>query len=100
MRSATGPGVYGLKDLAMKDKTKVKEGNVLALRAHETAKRAHENNKPWLLEQPHEREGKTSMFKLDEYRQLLAEQGVFRYTFAQCRFGAIAEKLTDLVGNI
>lgn len=40
------------------------------------------------------------MFKLVEFKTLLAEEGVVRCTFAQCRFGAIAETLTDLVGNI
>ena len=37
---------------------------------------------PWILEQPHEREGKTSMFKLDEFIELLKRPGIYRYTFA------------------
>ena len=91
--------MYGLKHLTGEDKQKAREGNILALRGHDTAMHAHTNNKPWLLEQPHERKDKTSMFKLDEYKALIAAEGVYRYTFAQCRFGAPAEKLTDLLGN-
>ena len=100
LRAASGPETYGLKHLTGEDKQKAREGNILALRGHKAATRAHADNKPWLLEQPHEREGQTSMFKLDEYKTLIATEGVHRYTFAQCRFGAPAEKLTDLLGNI
>jgi hypothetical protein len=39
------------------------------------------------------------MFSLDEFERLLKRPGVKRYTLAQCRFGADAEKLTDLVSN-
>ena len=100
LRSTKGPEVYGLKDLAAEDKQKAREGNILALRAHRTALHAHRSGKPWLLEQPHERKEKTSMFKLDEYKTLIAMDGVLRYTFAQCRFGAPSEKLTDLLSNV
>ena len=100
LRSTEGPEVYGLRDLTAEDRQKAREGNILALRAHQTASHAHRSNKPWLLEQPHEREEKTSMFKLDEYRDLIATDGVLTYTFAQCRFGAPSEKLTDLLSNI
>ena len=58
---------------------------------------ATEEGKPWILEQPREREEKTSMFKLDEFATVAAKPEVFRYTFVQCRFGAGSEKLTGFL---
>ena len=100
LRSACGPDRYGFKWLGVEDKRKAREGNVLALRAHAVAEHAMDRKAPWILEQPHEREGKTSMFKLDEFIELMQKPAIYRYTFAQCRYGAEAEKLTDLVSNI
>ena len=77
----------------------MREGTLLAKRAHETALHAEETDKPWVLEQPHWRPGKTSMFALDEFQDLLKRDDVKIYTLAQCRFGAQAEKLTDLLSN-
>ena len=98
--STEGPEVYGLTSLTAEDMQKAREGNILALRGHPTASPARRRGKPWLLEQPHEREEKTSMLKLDEYKDLIATEGVFRYTSAQCRFGAPSGKLTDLLSDI
>ena len=100
LRSACGPDRYGFKWLGVEDKRKAREGNVLALRAHAVAEHAMDRKAPWILEQPHEREGKTSMFKLDEFIELMQKPAIYRYTFAQGRYGAEAEKLTDLVSNI
>eukprot|EP00435_Cladocopium_sp_Y103_P021519 s4006_g5.t1 len=99
LRAAEGKEIYGLRTLKPEDKKRVQEGNVLALRAHSTASQATQCRKPWILEQPHEREGKPSMFKLEEYRELEKEQGVQRATFDQCRFGCEFEKKTDLLAN-
>ena len=52
------------------------------------------------MDQPHEREGQTSMWKLDEMQRLRDKPGVHMYTFVQCRFGCRAEKLTDVMSNI
>ena len=38
-------------------------------------------------------------FGWNEFQQLLQENGVRIFTFAQCRFGSDAEKLTDLMSN-
>ena len=100
LRSAVGPEVYGLKNLRPEDKEKVRAGNVLALRARQKAMSAVKTRRPFILEQPHHREGKTSMFLLDEFVELLHHPDVHVITLAQCRFGCVAEKLTDLVTNV
>ena len=99
LRTSEGPGRYGRKDATPQEALRVREGTLLSLRARDTALAAHRDNKPWVLEQPHWRKGKTSMFTLDEFQELLGLEGVNVYTLAQCRFGAQAEKLTDLVSN-
>ena len=102
LRSSDGPGRYGLPNLRPAEKEKVRVGNVLAIRSSRVCKRSHETKKPWMLEQPHHRKdkGKTSMFTLDEFVELLELDGVIKYTFDQCRFGAQWEKTTDLLSNI
>ena len=82
------------------EKKQVTEGNVRAIRAESTASYAHSSGGWWIVEQPHGRPGKTSMWKLDEFQQLRAEEDVFLYTFDQCRFGCMAEKKTDFLSNI
>ena len=37
---------------------------------------------------------------LNEFQELLSRPGINKITLAQCRFGGIAEKLTDLITNI
>ena len=88
LRSATGPGRYGLKSLRAVDAAKVREGNALALRAYSMAINLHKRKKPWIVEQPHRRPGSTSMWNLDEFEPLLAKDDVFLYTFAQCHLAA------------
>ena len=96
LRTPTGPGRYGVRDLTIAEKKqRVKEGTLLARRAHETATTATDLERPWILEQPHWRQGKTSMLTLDEFQCLLNRKEVNRYTLAQCRYGADVEKLTD-----
>lgn len=82
------------------EKKQVTEGNVRAIRAESTASYAHSSGRWWIAEQPHGRPGKTSMWKLDEFQQLRAEEDVFLYTFDQCRFGCMAERKTDFLSNI
>eukprot|EP00435_Cladocopium_sp_Y103_P067260 s724_g29.t1 len=85
LRGAHGRDRYGLRDLSIDDK-----------------KKANDDNKPWILEQPHwrkEQEG-TSMFMLDEFLELAKQDGVEFHTFDQCTFGADFEKKTDLMSNI
>ena len=99
LRTAVGVERYGRNDATPQERLRVREGTLLSLRARDVAMKAQKVNKPWVLEQPHWREGKTSMFCLDEFQELLDQEGVRIYTLAQCRFGAQAEKLTDLVSN-
>ena len=49
LRSAVGSEIYGFKDLRPADKEKVREGNVLALRAHGKASKAYEGGKPFMI---------------------------------------------------
>ena len=102
LRSCVGPGRYGLSHLTPPEKEKVRVGNVLAIRSSRVCKRSQQTKKPWILEQPHHRQdkGKTSMFTLDEFVELLEMDGVIKYTFDQCMFGAMWEKTTDLLSNI
>eukprot|EP00435_Cladocopium_sp_Y103_P022772 s4904_g5.t1 len=100
LRGIEGRDRYGLKGLAPHEKKLVTDGTVLAIRAADAAEEFDEDDGWWMLEQPHEREGQTSMWKLDEMQRLRNRPGVRMYTFAQCRFGCRAEKLTDLMSNI
>lgn len=100
LRGVEGAEVYGLNGLKPNEKKQVAEGNVLAIRAENTATYAHVNGRWWIIEQPHRRSGKTSMWNLDEFKRLREMEGVYLYTFDQCRFGCLAEKRTDLLSNI
>ena len=102
LRSSEGPGRYGLPNLRPEEKEKVRVGNVLAIRSSRVCRNSHQSKKPWILEQPHHRKeaNKTSMFNLDEFQELMRLDGVIKYTFDQCMFGAQWEKTTDLLSNI
>ena len=100
LRGTQGRDRYGLKGLTVEDKNKVKEGTLLSLRANKTARHAHYASKPWILEQPHWREEATSMFMLDEFQELMEQDGVYVHTFDQCRYHVEFEKKTDLLTNI
>eukprot|EP00435_Cladocopium_sp_Y103_P032334 s1069_g8.t1 len=91
---------YGLRNLSVEDRGKVREGTLLAKRAHTTARRAQCTKKPWILEQPHWREDGTSMYMLDEFVELAKCEGVSFHTFDQCEFGCDFEKTTDILSNI
>ena len=95
-----GSEIYGFRDLRPAGKEKVREGNALALRACSKAVDAYDAGKPFMIEQPHQRPGKTSMFLLHEFQELLRRPGISRITLAQCKFGGMPEKLTDLIANI
>ena len=99
LRTTEGPERYGRKNVTPHEKERVRQGTLLAKRAHVAAEHATREDKPWILEQPHWRPGKTSMFMLDEFQELLSDSRVNLFTLAQCRFGADVEKLTDLLSN-
>ena len=100
LRGINGADRYGLKGLGPREKKQVTEGTILALRAENTATYAQTSGRWWIVEQPHERPGKPSMWKLDEFDELKNREGVYLYTFDQCRYGCMAEKKTDLLSNI
>eukprot|EP00435_Cladocopium_sp_Y103_P074415 s25_g48.t1 len=95
LRGIAGRDRYGLRGLTPSEKKTVTEGTVLAVRASDAAECFHEDGGWWILEQPHEREGQTSMWKLDEMQRLRDKEDVRLYTFAQCRYGCRAEKGTE-----
>ena len=100
LRGTQGRDRYGFKDLRPEDKTKVRQGTLLARRAHRVAVHAEVRRRPWILEQPHWRHEGTSMFMLDEFRELAENSDVAFNTFDQCRYGSKFEKKTDLLSNI
>ena len=100
LRGVQGPERYGLRNLRPEDKKKVVEGNVLAIRASEASGYAHCHGRWWIVEQPHGRPGKTSMWTLDEFVYLMELEDVYKYTFDQCRVGCRAQKKTDFISNI
>ena len=70
LRGTSGKDAYGFGNLGQRDLEKVKEGNLCAFRCVEVMEIAEEDQKPWILEQPHQREGATSMFNLQEFVDL------------------------------
>ena len=100
LRGIQGKEIYGLKSLRPEETKKVKEGTILAVHTRDTAMGATLTKKPWILEQPKEKQDKPSMFKMEEFKALEAMDGGERYSFAQCRFGCEFEKMTDLLSNV
>lgn len=100
LRGCEGPDRYGLRHLSVQQKEEVKQGTVLALRAGETATYAQKKGKWWMIEQPHHREGKPSMWLLDEFKWLMSQPDVYVLTFSQCKYGCRAQKDTDIMTNI
>eukprot|EP00435_Cladocopium_sp_Y103_P055167 s446_g18.t1 len=100
LRGTVGRERYGFKNLTPQEKKTVTEGTIMAIRAADTAEEFDDSDGWWMIEQPHGREGQTSMWNLDEMQKLRDKPGVRLYTFAQCRYGCKAEKLTDLLSNI
>ena len=82
-----------MPDVDPAEKERVRLGTLLALRARDLCALAHRKSKPWAIEQPPERPGKTSMYGLDEWRQLPAETSAVRNMLVQCEFGAESVKV-------
>ena len=100
LRGPEHPEILGLKDLDLRSKEMVKEGNILADRAAEAAEIFADVGKPWAIEQPARREGKPSMYKLPRFVQLARRRQASFTRFAQCRFGQKFKKETEILGNI
>ena len=99
LRGPHGDDRYGLRNLRVQDKEKVRLGTLLATRAAEAATELHSLNKPFIVEQPQWKDdGKSnSMFNLDEYQDLLALEGVTTCDLDQCMFEAKTTKPTTLM---
>ena len=97
VRSASGPGLYGLPDLLPSRAMKVKTDAILALRVAALAKAFHTAGKPFIIENPAPRRGVPSIFNLNEYLSLLALPGVDDDVFVQCPFGSYSVKPTLLL---
>jgi hypothetical protein len=100
VRGVTGAERYGLRDLKPHEKEAVRLGTLLATRAAAVASACHGAGIPWLLENPAERTGETSIFNLDELVKLCTMEGIIHNTIDQCMFGSEYKKATDFRGNI
>ena len=96
LRGITGNEVYGLPGLEGRDLEKVKEGNLFAFRCLEVMEHAEHHHKPWILEQPSQRDERTSMFNLPEMKAFKDNYNSAIARFAQCTVQSQFEKLTDL----
>ena len=98
LRGDSAPDIYGWRDLRQDLKDKVRKGTALAIRSALLIGAFVERSLPWLAETPAQSAGLPSVFKLPEWLGLL-EQAVCR-TVAQCPFGSITVKPTDLLGVV
>ena len=86
LRGDTAPAIYGLPDLAPKDKEAVRMGTLLAARAAEAADICMRVGLPWILETPRMRHLQPSVLKLPEWTRILALAGVQVTNTDQCQF--------------
>lgn len=99
LRSADGPGRYGLEDLSPEQREQVRLGNLFATRAYEAATLLDKQAKPSIIEQPKLRDDPeaVSMYKLDEFVEYRGRKSVREIEVAQCRYSAKTSKPTTLL---
>ena len=99
LRGACVPERYGLKDLRMEDKEKVKTGTLLACRAAEAATAMSQQKKPSVLEQPKWTDDgvHVSMYNLDEFEPMKSNPDFEFRDLVQCEYGAPTMKPTTLM---
>ena len=91
--------IYGLPNLSISDKDKVRTGTILALRGEVVARTCTGMDIPWIAETPEHKVGKPSVLLLPEWSDTLKDVRVDRKTIVQCELGAIAKKATELWGT-
>ena len=99
LRSASGPGRYGLPGLTPEEKEAVRLGTLLGIRARDLCSAFQDAELPWLNESPPQEEGQTSLFGLDEWIELSEAAHAVRNFVCQCMYGATLTKSTELRGN-
>lgn len=87
---------YGFAHLGIGDKAKVKLRNWFAIMTAKVAQECHKLGTPW----PLRRQGKPSLFELDELKDLKASTGASFHFFAQCKFGSEFQKNAELLATL
>ena len=100
LRRATGPELFGRRDLTVEEADDVKVGNILADRTAVCLAHFNEAEKPWVLEQPAPRTDSPSMISLPKFDELKNSKGVQSHVFSQCRLGQKFRKDTFLMGRV
>ena len=75
------------------------KGTLLAIRTAGFCKAASQAGALYLVENPAERDGHPSIFRIEDLEKALLADGFRRTRLRQCRYGADAAKRTDFVGN-
>jgi len=99
LRGCSERDIYGLPNLSLADKEKVRIGTVLALRGAALAKECNAMGIPWLAETPRQVEDKPSVLKLPEWRDIYQLQTTRKRCMVQCACGAESVKATELWGT-
>ena len=89
------PEIFGLKGLSYLDKQKVAMGTLLALRGAEMANLFCGIGRSFWGETPGERMGRPQVFKLPDWLELAAREGVDKSGLVQCELGARTSKAID-----
>ena len=99
LRTESGPGRYGRRDLDQPEAERVKIGTLHAMRALEFCRMLREWGLPFFLENPAPRSGHPSMFNLDEFVEFSALAGVLVLEGPQCPAGSPYAKRTRWLTN-
>ena len=87
LRGPEPPDIYGLPNLDVASKDKVRQGTLHALRAAHAARTADAAGIPWAIESPRIRQGRPSVFVLPEWLALRNDSGIRQTDPDQCCFG-------------
>ena len=97
LRGEYEPEIFGLKGLTPEEKTKVREGTLIAMRCFEACGIMHKLNRPFWFETPARQTGEPSVFKLPVAVETVALAGVDVRKFMQCMLEAISTKPTEMI---
>ena len=95
LRAVEGKHRYGLPGLTVKRAETVRLHNLLALRASKAFQAMIGTQGVVALEQPALRDQEVSMLRLDEFQNIMKQEGVKHVVKAQCAFGCSSEKLSS-----
>jgi len=92
LRDVEGSGRYGRSDLSPRSKEHVRKHTLISTRVAHVLTQFTRPRVPWIFEAPWATEKQTSALNLDEYRSLLAMDGVTKTLGYQCPFGGLSPK--------